>query len=102
VTSVAILGSGAVGVACAGPVLQLGLASQLTLYDRDDERARGEALDFQHAAPLLPECAVEGASMDSISAADIAEVSQGVRDVLAPGACRPATATRPSASQRPR
>ena len=69
-TSVAILGSGAVGVACAGPVLQLGLASQLTLYDLDGDRARDEALDFQHAAPLLPECAVEGASMDSISPAD--------------------------------
>ncbi len=76
-TSVAILGSGAVGVACAGPLLQLGLASQLTLYDRDGERARGEALDFQHAAPLLPECAVESGSMDSIRAADIAVLTAG-------------------------
>jgi L-lactate dehydrogenase len=77
VTSVAILGAGAVGVACAGPVLQLGVASQLTLYDRDGERARGEALDFEHAAPLLPECRVEGASMDAIAPADIAVVTAG-------------------------
>jgi L-lactate dehydrogenase len=77
VTSVAILGSGAVGVACAGPLLQLGLASRITLYDRDGDRARGEALDFQHAAPLLPECAVEGRSFDSIRAADIALLTAG-------------------------
>ena len=77
-TSVAILGAGAVGVACAGPILQLGLASQLRLYDRDGDRARGEALDFHHAAPLLPECTVEGGSMDSIRAADIAVLTAGV------------------------
>jgi malate/lactate dehydrogenase len=40
--------------------------------------ARGlEALDFQHAAPLLPECAVESVSMDSIRAADIAVLTAG-------------------------
>jgi L-lactate dehydrogenase len=77
VTSVAILGAGDVGVACAGPLLQFGLASQLTLYDLDGDRARGEALDFHHAAPLLPECRVEGESMDSIRAADIAVLTAG-------------------------
>ncbi len=76
-TSVAILGAGAVGVACAGPLLQLGLVSQLALYDRDGDKARGEALDFHHAAPLLPECTVEGGAMDSIRPADIAVVTAG-------------------------
>ena len=71
-TSVAILGAGAVGVACAGPMLQHGLISRLALYDRDGDKARGEALDFHHAAPLLPECTIEGGSMDSIQPADIA------------------------------
>jgi L-lactate dehydrogenase len=77
VTSVAILGAGAVGAATAGSLLQLGLASQLVLYDHDADRARGEALDFQHAAPLLPECTVEGGSLDSIQAADIAVLAAG-------------------------
>ena len=63
-TSVAILGAGAVGVACAGPLLQHGLISRLELYDRDGDKARGEALDFHHAAPLLPECTIEGGSME--------------------------------------
>jgi L-lactate dehydrogenase len=78
VTSVAILGAGAVGVACAGPLLQLGLASELAFYDSDGDKARGEALDFHHAAPLLPECAVDGGSVDSIRAADIAVLTAGV------------------------
>jgi L-lactate dehydrogenase len=78
VTSVAILGSGPVGVACAGALLQLGVASELTLYDRDGDKARGEALDFLHAAPLLPECTVEAGSMDSIRAADIAVLAAGI------------------------
>jgi L-lactate dehydrogenase len=78
VTSVAILGAGAVGVACAGPILQLGLASELALYDVDGDKARGEALDFRHGAPLLPECTVEGRSMDSIRPADIAVLTAGV------------------------
>ena len=76
-TSVAILGAGAVGVACAGPLLQLGLSSQLALYDRDGDRARGEALDFHHAGPLLPECAVTGGGMDAIRPADIAVLAAG-------------------------
>jgi L-lactate dehydrogenase len=71
-------GAGAVGVACAGPLLQLGLASRLTLYDRDGDRARGEALDFRHAAPLLPECTIEGEALDSIRAADIGVLTAGV------------------------
>jgi L-lactate dehydrogenase len=78
VTSVAILGTGAVGTACAGSLLHLGLASQLTLYDPDDDKARGEGLDFQHAAPVLPECTVEAGSIDAIRAADIAVLSAGV------------------------
>jgi L-lactate dehydrogenase len=77
VTSVAILGAGAVGVACAGPLLQLGLVSQLALYDSDGDKARGEALDFHHGAPLLPECTVTGGSIDSIREADLAVLTAG-------------------------
>ena len=77
-TSVAILGAGAVGVACAGPMLQHGLISRLALYDRDGDKALGEALDFHHAAPLLPECTIEGGPIDSIQPADIAVLAAGV------------------------
>ena len=75
--SIAILGSGEVGVACAGPLLEYGLASELTFYDRIGDRARGEALDFAHASPLLPECVVEGASLEEVRPADIAVLTTG-------------------------
>ena len=74
---VAIIGSGAVGVACAGSVLWQGLASRLVFYDRSGERALGEALDFQHAAPLLPDCAVEGRPLTEATPADVAVIAAG-------------------------
>ena len=76
---VAIVGAGAVGVACAGSVLRQGLASRLVFYDRDGDRALGEALDFQHAAPLLPDCAVEGRTFAEATPADIAVIAAGAR-----------------------
>jgi L-lactate dehydrogenase len=74
---VAIIGSGAVGVACAGSVLRQGLPSRLVFYDRNGERALGEALDFQHAAPLLPDCAVEGRPLTEATPADVAVIAAG-------------------------
>jgi L-lactate dehydrogenase len=76
---VAIVGAGAVGVACAGSVLRQGLASRLVFYDRHGDRALGEALDFEHAAPLLPDCAVEGRPLTEASPADIAVITAGAR-----------------------
>ena len=83
---IAIVGAGAVGVACAGSVLRQGLASRLVFYDRDGDRALGEALDFQHAAPLLPDCVVEGRPLAEVTAADIAIIAAGARPE--PGADR--------------
>jgi L-lactate dehydrogenase len=76
---VAIVGAGAVGVACAGSVLRQGLASRLVIYDRHGDRALGEALDFRDAAPLLPDCEVEGRPLDEASPADITVITAGAR-----------------------
>jgi L-lactate dehydrogenase len=76
---VAIVGAGAVGVACAGSVLRQGLASRLVIYDRNGDRALGEALDFRDAAPLLPDCEVEGRPLDEASPADITVITAGAR-----------------------
>jgi L-lactate dehydrogenase len=76
---VAIVGAGAVGVACAGSVLRQGLASRLVFYDRTGDRALGEALDFEHAAPLLPDCEVEGRALADGAPADIAVITAGAR-----------------------
>jgi L-lactate dehydrogenase len=86
VAEVAIVGAGRVGVACAGSVLRQGLASRLVFYDRHADRALGEALDFQHAAPLLPDCEVEGQPLTEASPADIAAITAGAPPE--PGASR--------------
>jgi L-lactate dehydrogenase len=83
---VAIVGAGAVGVACAGSVLRQGLASRLVFYDRHGNRALGEALDFQHAAPLLPDCEVLGRALTEATPADIAVIAAGAPPE--PGASR--------------
>ena len=64
-------------MACAGAVLMQGLASRLVLYDRNADRARGEALDFEHAGPLLPECEIEGRPLDEVAPADVAVIAAG-------------------------
>jgi L-lactate dehydrogenase len=76
-TSIAVIGSGAVGVACAGPLLQMGVATRLGLYDRSDDHARGEALDFRDASVLLPGTEVVGGSLDELEPADVAVLAAG-------------------------
>lgn len=76
-TTIAVIGSGAVGVACAGPVLQMGLATRLGLYDRNGDHARGEALDFRDATALLPGAEVVGGSLDELEPADVAVLAAG-------------------------
>jgi L-lactate dehydrogenase len=73
-------------VACAGSVLRQGIATRLVFYDRNGDRARGEALDFGHAAPLLPDCGVEGRPLTEAAPADVAVITAGARPE--PGADR--------------
>jgi L-lactate dehydrogenase len=76
-TSVGIVGTGGVGVACAWSILLQGLAGQVTLYNRTPERALGEARDFQHAMPLLPRCEVRGRGLDAIESEDVLVIAVG-------------------------
>ncbi|MEW4564633.1 NAD(P)-binding domain-containing protein [Bremerella sp. JC770] len=51
---VSIVGAGKVGVTLAYSLVLKGLATELVLVSRNQERIRGEALDLQHAAALGP------------------------------------------------
>ncbi len=55
---ISIVGAGKVGMAAAFNLVLRGLARELVLCSRDVERARGEALDLDHAQALLPTQAV--------------------------------------------
>jgi L-lactate dehydrogenase len=74
---VGIVGTGGVGIASAGAVIFQGLAGRLTLYGRTRERARGEALDYLHAMPLLPSTEIRGCSLDEIEPEDVLVITVG-------------------------
>ena len=84
--SVGILGVGGVGIATAGAIIQQGLAGRVTLYNRSEPRARGEALDFLHALPLLPRTELRGRGLDAITEEDVLVCTIG--DHTKPGETR--------------
>jgi L-lactate dehydrogenase len=69
--SVGVMGAGGVGIATAGAIIQQGLAGRVTLYDRTEARAKGEALDYLHALPLLPRTEIRGRGLDAIEEEDV-------------------------------
>jgi L-lactate dehydrogenase len=74
---VGIVGTGGVGIASAGALIFQGLAGRLTLYGREGDRARGEALDYMHAMPLLPSTEIRGRSIDEIEPEDVLVITVG-------------------------
>jgi L-lactate dehydrogenase len=75
--SVGIIGTGGVGVATASALIMRGMASRVTVYGRDGRAARGLALDFMHARPLLSQIDVRGRSLDEIEREDILIITAG-------------------------
>ena len=49
---VGIIGTGAVGTACAFAVVMRGCATELVLLNRDRKRARGVVTDLQYEYPV--------------------------------------------------
>jgi L-lactate dehydrogenase len=75
--SVGIVGTGGVGVAAASAVIMRGLAGRVTVYSRNGGTARGLALDFMHARPLLSQIEVRGFGLDEIDREDILIITAG-------------------------
>src|SRR3954447_9598311 len=75
--SVGVVGVGGVGVATASALVMRGLAGRVTVYSRDGASARGLALDFMHARPLLSRVEVRGRSMAEIEHEDILVITAG-------------------------
>ena len=63
-----------------------GLAGRITLYDRTGIRARGEALDYLHALPLLPSAEIRGRSYDEFEPEDVTIITVGAH--VQPGGTR--------------
>ncbi len=75
--AVGIIGTGGVGVATASAVIMRGLASRVTVYNRDRATAQGLALDFMHGRPLLSHIEVRGRGLDEIEREDLLVITAG-------------------------
>jgi L-lactate dehydrogenase len=76
-TRVGVIGAGGVGVATASALIIRGLASRVTIYSRNPDAARGLALDFVHANPLLSRIDIRGRGLDEIEEEDILVFTAG-------------------------
>jgi L-lactate dehydrogenase len=74
---VGVIGTGGVGVATAAALVHRGLANRVTIYSRKPDVARGLALDFLHAQPLLPSIEIRGLGIDEIDFEDILVFAAG-------------------------
>lgn len=75
----AIVGAGAVGVSTCVALLHEHLASEITLYDVNFEKAEGEALDFAHVSSLFSGTVVNARRMQDLAPTDIAILTAGVK-----------------------
>jgi L-lactate dehydrogenase len=84
-------------VACANAILSQQLAGRVSLYDVNAQRAEGEALDFEHVAPLLGQARVDGGGMDRLdTGGDVCVITAGAKQ--RPGESRPALLERNAAA----
>lgn len=65
------------GVATVSAIVMRGLAGRVTVYSRTEDTARGLALDFLHAQPLLPHIEIRGLGSDAIEEEDVLVITAG-------------------------
>src|SRR4029450_4067271 len=70
-TTVGVIGAGRVGTSCARAIVRDGLVKRLTIYDRTEGYAEGEALDLRHALPMLQPCEIRGRPLSAIEPEDV-------------------------------
>lgn len=78
-SSVAIVGCGNVGSACAASLLAQPFVRELILIDHSEEKALGEAKDLQHSVPLGTPVKVIAGSYTEAAASQIAVITAGAQ-----------------------
>jgi L-lactate dehydrogenase len=76
-TTVGVIGAGRVGGSCARAIVRDGLVTRLTIYDRTEGYAEGEALDLRHALPMLQPCEIRGRPLTAIETEDLLVMAFG-------------------------
>src|SRR3984893_4935897 len=77
---IGIIGTGAVGKACAFATVMRGCASELVLLDLDGKRARRVVTDLQYGAVLSPAVTVIEGDYPDLTGADLVMITAGVNE----------------------
>jgi len=80
IMKVGIIGTGAVGTACAFAVVMRGCATELALLNRDRKRARGVVADLQYGAALSPTVTLIEGDYQDLAGADLVMITAGVNE----------------------
>lgn len=75
---VGVVGAGMVGSSAAFALALLGIASEITLVDRNSDLAVAQAEDIAHAVPFHSHTIVQAAGYDGLSGADVVILAAGV------------------------
>ncbi|MFH0925648.1 MAG: L-lactate dehydrogenase [bacterium] len=74
---VAIVGTGYVGATFAYALAISGLARQIVLIDKNEDRAKGEAMDLNHSLPFISPVDIDTAGFEGCQDADIVVICAG-------------------------
>ncbi len=77
---IGIIGTGAVGTACAFATVMRGCASELVLLDRDRKRALGVVTDLQYGAVLSPAVTLIEGDYPDLTGADLVMITAGINE----------------------
>jgi L-lactate dehydrogenase len=77
---IGIIGTGAVGQACAFATVMRGCASELVLLDLDRKRARGIVTDLQYGAVLSPAVTLIEGDYPDLTGAGLVMITAGVNE----------------------
>src|SRR3984893_325625 len=77
---IGIIGTGAVGTACAFATVMHGCASELVLLDVDRKRARGVVTDLQYGAVLSAAVTVIEGDYPDLTGADLVMITAGINE----------------------
>lgn len=77
---IGIIGTGAVGTACAFATVMRGFASEVVLLDLDRKRACGVVTDLQYGAVLSPGVALIEGNYPDLTGADLVMITAGINE----------------------
>jgi L-lactate dehydrogenase len=74
---VAVVGAGSVGATFCYALAQSGLADEIVIIDKNQDQAKGQALDLVHGQPFFPTVSIKVGSADDYTDAKVVVITAG-------------------------